>query len=69
MSSIKVNVQKNERAMLNTTINKDVLDSFKSHSKSAGMPMITVLETFMAQFVSGEFVLKIGKSNKIDIKD
>lgn len=64
MSSMKVNVQKNERAMLNTTINKDVLDSFKANCKCAGMP-----ETFMAQFVSGEFVLKIGKSNKIDIKD
>lgn len=51
MSSMKVNVQKNERAMLNTTINKDVLDSFKAHC------------------ISGEFVLKIGKSNKIDIKD
>lgn len=69
MSSMKVNVQKNERAMLNTTINKDVLDIFKAHCKGAWMPMNTVLETFMIQFVSGEFVLKIGKSNKIDIKD
>lgn len=43
MPSMKVNVQKNERAMLNTTINKDVLDSFKAHCKSAGMPMNTVL--------------------------
>ena len=69
MSSIKANVQKNERAMLNTTIDKDVLDSYKAHCKGAGMPMNTVLETFMTQFVSGEFVLKIGKGNKIDIKD
>lgn len=69
MSSMKVNVQKNERAMLNTTISKDVLDSFKAHCKGAGMPMNTVLETFMVQFVSGELVLKIGKGNKIDIKD
>lgn len=69
MSNIKANVQKNERAMLNTTINKGVLDSFKTHCKCAGMPMNTILETFMVQFVSGEFVLKIGKINKIDIKD
>lgn len=69
MSNIKANVQKNERAMLNTTINKCVLDSFKAYCKCAGMPMNTILETFMIQFVSGEFILKIGKSNKIDIKD
>lgn len=69
MSSMKTDAQQSQRAMLNTTINKNVLDSFKAHCKAAGMPMNTVLETFMGQFVSGEFVLKIGKSNKIDKKD
>lgn len=71
MSRIKVDAKQIKRAPLNTTINAEVLNAFKSHCKSLGLPMNLLVESFMEQFVSGEFVLKIGKANKIavDIDD
>lgn len=67
MSRIKVDAKQMKRAPLNTTINEDVLSAFKSQCKSLGLPMNMLLESFMQQFVSGEFILKIGKANKITV--
>lgn len=66
MASIKTNADRIERGVLNTTIDKDVLDNFKTHCKSAGLPMNTILEAFMIQFTNGEFVLRVGKTNKLE---
>ena len=67
MSRIKVDTKQMKRAPLNTTINEGVLSAFKSQCKSLGLPMNMLLESFMQQFVSGEFILKIGKANKITV--
>lgn len=59
----------NKRTMLNTTVNKDVLETFKSYCKSVNCPMNTVLEAFMKQFSQGQFELRIGKGQiQLDIE-
>ena len=68
MASIQANENKVERGVLNTTIDKDVLEKFKDHCKASVFPMNTIIEAFMSQFAAGEFVLKIGKNNKLDIE-
>ena len=69
MSRIKAESDKFEKGVLNTTIDKEVLDSFKAYCRAAGLPMNTALESFMGQFAAGESVLKIGKNNKVDIDE
>lgn len=59
-----------EKAMLNTTINKDVLDAFRDHCKHIKCPMNVVLEAFMMQFSNGEFIVKLGKAKmEVDIDE
>lgn len=61
---------KNEKAMLNTTINKEVLNSFRNHCKDIKCPMNIVLEAFMTQFSNGEFIVKLGKAKmEVDIDE
>lgn len=67
MARVKTDASPKPRAMLNTTINTEILDSFKAHCKELGYPMNMLLESFMQQFVNGEFVLKIGKANKLNV--
>lgn len=67
MSRIKTKAVQNKRAMLNTTINEETLVDFKAYCKELGLPMNILLESFMQQFNDGEFVLKIGKNNKIEV--
>ena len=55
-----------KRAMLNTTINADVLNNFREYCKTINCPMNTVLETFMSQFATGQFVFQLGK-NKMEL--
>lgn len=71
MSRIKINADQIKRAPLNTTINEQVLNDFKMQCKSLGLPMNMLVESFMRQFNEGEFILKVGKANKIivDIDD
>lgn len=71
LSRIKTKAVQNKRAILNTTINEKVLVDFKSYCKELGLPMNMIIESFMSQFVDGEFVLKIGKANRlnVDIED
>lgn len=60
-----------KRLPFNTTINPDIQKEFKEYCSEIGMPLNVVLEAFMRQFSSGEFVLKFGKNNSlgIDIED
>lgn len=67
MSRIKADASQSKRSMLNTTINEKVLNDFKAYCKELGFPMNMILESFMVQFVDGEFVLKIGKANKLNV--
>ena len=67
MASIKTKTVANPRSMLNTTIKTETLDGFKAYCKELGYPMNMILESFMEQFTSGEFVLKIGKANKLNV--
>ena len=69
MSRIKVKAQPAKRGTLNTTINDDVLKEFKSHCKEMGLPMNLLLESFMSQFIDGEFVLKFGIEDDEDSKE
>ena len=57
-----------KRAMLNTTINANVLNNFRDYCKTINCPMNTVLETFMSQFADGQFSFQLGKKKmEIDI--
>lgn len=67
MARVKSDATPKPRAMLNTTINQEVLDDFKAYCKELGFPMNMILESFMIQFVDGEFILKIGKANKLNV--
>lgn len=70
MSSLKVKGSKNkiERAVLNTTISKEIFDEFKISCKDIGVPMNVIIETFMRQFNDGGFFLKFEKEKrKIEI--
>lgn len=61
---------KQERAMLNTTINKSVLNNFRDYCKGINCPMNMVLETFMEQFADGQFTFKLSKSKmELDIEE
>lgn len=65
MSSLKVDMKKpNNRAALNTTINKEVFEEFKRSCKISGVPMSTLIETFMRQYNEGGFYLKFGRDMK-----
>lgn len=57
---------KQPRAMLNTTINEDVLNGFREYCKGINCPMNMVLETFMEQFSNGQFTFKLSK-NKMEL--
>lgn len=67
MSRLRTEATANPRAMLNTTIKTETLNSFKAYCREIGMPMNMILEVFMEQFVAGEFVLKIGRANKMNV--
>lgn len=57
---------KQERAMLNTTISKNVLNDFREYCRSINCPMNMVLETFMRQFSEGQFSFRLNK-NKMEL--
>ena len=63
MASLKVDMEKpNNRAALNTTINKEVLEEFKKSCKMSGVQMNTIIEAFMRQYNEGGFYLKLGRN-------
>lgn len=65
---VKSDAVSKPRAMLNTTIDEEVLNEFKARCKELGIPMNLLIQSFMVQFSEGEFTLKIGKSNKPTIE-
>ena len=66
MSGLKTNKEiTRSKAMLNTTIDKEVFDDFKATCKATGMRMSTLLETFMKQYNEGEFTVKFVKNKRI----
>ena len=70
MASLKTDVKANNRGVLNTTIDKDILDNFKRTCKTSGVPMNTLIEAFMRQYNDGNFYLKFGIVKKeIDKND
>ena len=64
MASLKTNVKANSRGVLNTTINKNILDDFKRTCKTSGVAMNTLIEAFMRQYNEGNFYLKFGSTEK-----
>lgn len=61
---------KQKRAMLNTTINEDVLNNFRDYCKGINCPMNMVLETFMDQFSSNQFTFRLSKNKmELDIEE
>ena len=61
---------KPKRAMLNTTINEDILNNFRDYCKGINCPMNMVLETFMQQFSEGQFSFKLSKNKmELDIEE
>ena len=70
MASIKTknDSELKKREMLNTTIDGQVLNSFKIYCKKIGIPMNTILETFMKQFSNEEFELKFGKAGSMSVE-
>lgn len=58
------------KAMLNTTINKEVLDNFREYCQQINFPMNTVLETFMRQFAAGQFDVRLSRSHtELDLNE
>lgn len=54
---IRRDVKRVETTAFNTTINKEVFDSFKDYCKEMGYPMNVLLEIFMQQYIKGRFNL------------
>lgn len=54
---IKIDAERVETTALNTKINKEVFDDFKTYCKTIGYPMNVMLETFMLQYANKNFEL------------
>lgn len=54
---IRSKTKRAETTALNTKVNKQLLDEFKSYCKELGCPMNVLIETFMKQYLTGEFCL------------
>lgn len=52
---IKIDAERLETTALNTKINKEVFDGFKTYAKTLGYPMNVLLETFMQQYANERF--------------
>lgn len=53
-----------KKAMLNTTIDENILNEFREYCKSINCPMNKVLEMFMAQFADGQFKMELRKTKQ-----
>ena len=71
MSGLKVNGEvKREKGMLNTTIDKQIFEEFKTTCKQQGMRINTLLEIFMRQYTAGEFTMRfINKKPVLELED
>lgn len=69
MSAISNDSSKLNSGKLNTTINPDVLGAFRHKCKMQGVPMNTIIEAFMRQYIDGGFYLKFGRdTNRVDVE-
>lgn len=68
MSSLQTKAKSSDRASLNTTIDREVFNEFKASCKKSGIPMNTLIESFMRQYSAGEFYLKFGKTRMIEVE-
>lgn len=59
MSAISGKRDKDKLAMFNTTIDKEVFDTFKYLCKSQGLQMSTVVEAFMKMFNTGDIEISL----------
>lgn len=69
MSRIKATVKATKRAPLNTTIDEEILNDFKSYCKELGLPMNMLVQSFMQGMIEQSLVLRIGKNNRIEIDE
>lgn len=69
MSRIKATVKATKRASLNTTIDEEILNDFKSYCKELGLPMNMLVQSFMQGMIEQSLVLRIGKNNRIEIDE
>lgn len=53
-----------KKAMLNTTIEEEVLRGFREYCKSINCPMNKVLEMFMSQFAEGQFEMQLKRKEE-----
>ncbi len=60
--------KKANRAVINTTVDKKVLKSFRDKCDYIGCNMNVVLEAFMRQFAMGEFTIQLGKTKGFEVK-
>lgn len=69
MSRIKADAKATKRAPLNTTIDEEILNDFKSYCKELGLPMNMLVQSFMQGMIEQSLVLRIGKNNRIEIDE
>lgn len=69
MSRIKATAKATKRAPLNTTIDEEILNDFKSYFKELGLPMNMLVQSFMQGMIEQSLVLRIGKNNRIEIDE
>ena len=63
MSAISNDPAKLKSSALNTTINAEILAAFRMRCKQQGVPMNTIIEAFMRQYLKGGFYLKFGRES------
>ena len=68
---IKSDVVREETSTLNTAINNEVYENFKSYCKRYGYPMNIIVELFMSKFIDEQITIDINKTIELskDIKD
>lgn len=69
MSRIKATAKATKRAPLNTTIDEEILNDFKSYCKELGLPMNMLVQSFMQGMIEQSLVLRIGKNNRLEIDE
>lgn len=57
----------NNKVRFNTMIDEDVYERFKNGCQYSGVPMGTLIESFMRQYSDGEFCIRFGSNRKVNI--
>lgn len=63
---IRSNLERPKPKQINTTVNKEVYDDFKDWCKVKGYPINVMIETFMNQFVGGQFLIDYDKAKEMN---